>query len=463
MTIFKFLTERPNFIITETGTQHYSFGQAELFGEKDFLMWDSMMTEREPGDLDLYNKQAMINGERVPIIFTHSINDLSKETNGLIWHGDVLTGADFCPLTTGLAQAETLPLATRFQRCELTVSELCADKNNPNKYDAYCWVPRSDFEPKTPQSEKFSSQVGWHPGNRYHQYESRKAAMTILHGFKAALQTWEEGMKEKGFPLKESYWHVGETYKLVQDTLKSYISGDGKNNTVCEKRMEPLGLSKACRIPLHGMAEFTPINLGEANSIHAHMKEAPNGWVPKPLEESYSGFDLLPLSWKIPANEVDVHAIAIATTYKNPQIDHKWYDEGDDNGDDEVDAEDSRRLKSGDTNYNTAVEDKLDSYKKNKRSLRKLSEDEVVPGLGWGIFSTTESEVTGYCDGSSVSFNCHRASTQNCLLSGHNDGRNTITGDGLSGWLVVQIPKLKEGLIFIRQEVSKDPLKIRSW
>ncbi len=48
---------------------------------------------------------------------------------------------------------------------------------------------------------------------------------------------------------------------------------------------------------------------------------------------------------------------------------------------------------------------------------------------------------------------CKRSKGDTCLLYGHNDGRIGIMGDGLSGWLVVTLPELKEGLVFARMEV----------
>lgn len=441
----------------DVGTIHYSMGQAELYGETDFLMWDSMMTEKNPGDLDLFNKQAIINGERVPIIFTHSINSLKTETNDNIWYGDIIPGEGFIPLTTGIDQALTMPLATRYLRCDPQVEELCASRGNPNKYDAHCWVPRSDYSPVANPNTTFKSQASWHPGNRFHQAESRKAALTILHGLKNALQLWEEGMQNDGFPLKESYWHIGDTYKSVQDNLVSYMNGTGMGKSLCETRLETIGLARACRSGLHGMTQFTPINLSSSNSISAHMKAAPNGYVPKPSNAAYSEVNLLPLSWKIPAEEVDVHAIAIASTYKSPHIDHSRSGEDDK----EEDVERRRRLRNNKMIVHKSSEtEKNNQVTTNEQSPRTLSSNEVVPGLGWGIF-TADDEITGYCDGSANSFDCKRASNNHCLLSGHNDGRSTISGDGLSGWLVIQIPNLKEGLVFARLEVSKVQLLVQ--
>ena len=73
------------------GTLHFSLGAATLYGETDFLVWDRSMTKKDRGSKDLFNKQALLSRERVPIIFTDTINDLEKETSGTILHGNMLS------------------------------------------------------------------------------------------------------------------------------------------------------------------------------------------------------------------------------------------------------------------------------------------------------------------------------------------------------------------------------------
>jgi len=434
------------------GTLHFSMGQAELYGEKDFLQWDSSMTEKAGGPKDIFSKQALMNGERVPILFQSFTGNLNEETNGTAWLGDVIAGTnlELLPLTTGIEQAETLPLAARYQRCDLPVKQMCGDKGNKNKFDATCWVPRSDYEVEK-VSANFPGQASWHPGNRYHQFESRKIALTILAGMKNALKVWEDGIDgDDGFPLKESYWHVGEEYKTVQNNLKSFINGEGKDTSLCEKFLAPINMTKACRTVMHGMTEFTPKNLGAANSIHAHLKASPNGYTPELLgEKAYSGVDILPLNWKIPSTEVDVHAIAIASTYSAPFFDHSLADNDDDDNEEE-DVENSRRRLRSEDRFVAKTND-IEVVKGNDDS-RQISSDEVVPGYGWVVDET--NPITGYCDGSSNSYDCHRSNDNNefCLLRGHNDGRSTLSGNALSGWLVIQIPKVKEGLIYMKPE-----------
>lgn len=41
-------------------------------------------------------------------------------------------------------------------------------------------------------------------------------------------------------------------------------------------------------------------------------------------------------------------------------------------------------------------------------------------------------------------------------MSGHNDGRGTMKGDGLSGWLVLQLKDVTEGIVMARMEKWHD-------
>ena len=405
------------------------------------------MTERGHGTIDLFYKQALISGERVPIIFAFDTFNLDEEMKETIYHGKFMRGKDMLPLTTDILQAESLPLATRYMSCDLAASELCSEKDYENKYDSHCWVPRSDFEPEVEQQTVLSSQAAWHPGFRHHRFESRKYALTILHGFKSALKIWEDGIEESGFPLKESYWHIGDKYKTFQDNLMTYFNGRNKGKSVCEVHFGKVGLDRACRTVMHGMSEYTPINLSDSNSISAHLTSSFNREMPSQhVEESYSGLDLLPTSWKIPNNEVDVHAIAIATTYENPNLSHIGTDE----------AGIARMMKRSQINFevdeNTDEKRKYtDSSTTDIMTRRNLSSNVEVNlnDEGW----KKREEVVGYCDGSSMSYNCIRSKTNPCLLSGHNDAHSLLTGNGLSGWLIVNIPTMIEGLIIARMEV----------
>ena len=64
-----------------------------------------------------------------------------------------------------------------------------------------------------------------------------------------------------------------------------------------------------------------------------------------------------------------------------------------------------------------------------------------------------------FCNGSLDSW-CGRGNKSECLLSGHNDGRNGLLFDGYSGWIVLNIPDLKHGVIALRLETWHQPEKV---
>jgi hypothetical protein len=282
--------------------------------------------------------------------------------------------------------------------------------------------------------------------------------MLMLRALEETFNLWELGIQSDGFPLNESYWHIGETYTDSRTKLSNYLNNDGYNTTACEKRwggnptVEGMGLDRACRTALKGMSEFTPINRGYHNSISKHTKAAPNGYKPHVISKAlYEGVDILPPFWKVPEGHVDVHAIAIASTYAAPELDNVWVDDND--NDDAEEAESSRRMLRKAATERLAVDDVSESTESDGAGdKRYLKGDEVVPGQGWMISSTASKEVTGYCDGSPMCSDCKRSINRDCLLSGQNDARSQVSGDGLSGWLVVNVPDVKEGLIFARLE-----------
>ena len=68
--------------------------------------------------------------------------------------------------------------------------------------------------------------------------------------------------------------------------------------------------------------------------------------------------------------------------------------------------------------------------------------------LGKGIGLETKSGDL-FCDGTVTSF-CGRGENDDCMLYGHNDGRNGIGFDGYSGWIVLNLPDVKHGYIAVK-------------
>lgn len=431
------------------GTLHFGFASGYTYGEKDYIRWDSGMTEGRDGkNIELFHKQAILGGERVPIISTVNPMNLEKESNGTFWWGAMNDLPTFVPLTTGLDQVETLPLAAQYLKCADDVQELCGSKGNPNKYHSVCWEPRSDYTPVKAQANAAGGAASWHPGDRYHRMISRQDVFLFLKAFDKAFELWEEGIEKDGFPLKETYWHVGDEYKNVQSKLSEYLNGEGRGESVCEKALQEQGLDKACLIPMKAMTEWTPGN--PAQQIRRYAKSAKNGYkIEWPISEVYQGIDILPLSWKIPSDQVDLHAIAIVTTSKAPQYDFEWTEGPSTEEEEEESPSNSRRyLRNAIETTNIHLVKESTDQNVGMEDDRTLATDTVVPGVGWGILSLG---AVGFCDGSAQSI-CYRNSDMSCLLQGSNDSHNNVVGNALSGWLVINLPKVSEGFVFMKLE-----------
>ena len=445
------------------GTLHFSLAGKYIYGEADVMLWDSGMTEKG-GPVDFYNKQAVLAGARMPILFTAQRFKLMEETDGGAWVGDFMVNTKSLPVTKDEVQVEELPYAVRF----MNVAEKRLANNE--KFNAICWEDRSDFTPDKPQSTKVGSQVGWHPGFRYHQWEGRILALVLLEGLKLAMDQWEEGIANDGFPLAEKYWHVGEIYEEVREKLRTHVNTekeDGSARSTCEGLLP--GLPRICRVAMQGYGMWTP-RLMNRNFLDL-VKEAPNGYKPTYSEKiEYEGFDILPIVQAIPDGHIDVHAIAIATTNPAPDLNQDWMDDDTFNNSTNTNSTDLptrrwlrsaseaawRKAREGVTHKQElmpiSVHDKATEAENlvgETRSLEASKKEEIIPGRGWEMEGWMHTN--GYCDGSSMS-TCGRNPGSTCLALGHNDQHLGLSGNSLSGWLVFTVPKVKEGIILVRME-----------
>ena len=466
-----------NMAMGGVGTLQFSMAGKALYGEADVMLWDSGMTEGG-GTVDFFNKQAILAGERMPVLLTSQRFDVMKETKGEAWIGDFRVDTGILPLTVDEVQANDVPYAARYMH---TDEPRLAGME---KYNAVCWEPRSDFTPLKDQDQKFGSQVGWHPGFRYHQYEGRLLTLVLLEGLKRALGLWEEGMAKDGFPLAEKYWHVGEAYHGVRELLRTHVNTekeDGSPRSACET-FKP-EVPRICRVAMEGYGMWTP-RVGTRNFLDV-VKEAPNGFKPTYQEKmAYQGFDILPIVQKIPDGEVDVHAIAIATTNPPPDLNHEWIDD-DDESSNPLNASQPepptrrwlrsateatlRRSRGGMIDSSGSKlplslgirTEKVEPVRSNRR-LDSATGEEIIPGRGWELSGWVHTN--GFCDGSSMS-TCSRAPSSTCLASGHNDQHLELAGNSLSGWLVLTLPRVKEGIVLVRMEwwCSVIPTITKGW
>jgi hypothetical protein len=72
-------------------------------------------------------------------------------------------------------------------------------------------------------------------------------------------------------------------------------------------------------------------------------------------------------------------------------------------------------------------------------------EDIITPGKGWNVWG----EPPGFCDGT-YNATCGLYTKSECAMYGHHDGRGAVIGNESSGWLVMTLKDLKEGVIVLK-------------
>jgi len=416
------------------GTLHSSLGGSSIYGERDILIWDSSMTEKDAGAVDMFCRQALMSGDRVPIILGAEIcTNLRKvlEGAGGFWTGSMTNVQDFFPYSDEADDINNLPYHTQGLQCK-NDQDLCKEY----KYNSKCWIDRTDFSPEKKQNEKPGGQANWHPGWRTHTWLSRRWSLLVLHALETALTTWKEEISSTGQPLADHHWHVGDRYDKIRAAVKEYRTDN--SNGVCEDIFD--FIPRVCKLSMTAATEFTPRADFEGSSIRKLLVPAPNGYIPHLLESDvhslYNGPDLLQPETKIPDGTIDVHAIAIASVGESKLTrrlnGHKKLSK---------DGRDRQILRG------MNLESNLVGVNSIRRSLSS-----IVPGQGWALMG----HPSGFCDGSAQS-ECGRGRDSNCLMYGHNDGRGGIFGDSHSGWLVMRLNGVREGIILARIETWHHP------
>jgi hypothetical protein len=196
------------------GTIQNAMAMGSLYGnEIDFCMWDSGMTESSSAHYDVFARQALISGNRVPVLWG-GLRDVlhSLHTQADVDIGSIGSGMKGIPVTVSEEQAVSVPYAARYLNCEHEMKDVCEE----NKYNAVCWVDRPDVLPPISQDKFVGGRAGWHPGFRTHQLEGRILAFTVLTALQEALQQWKDA---EDYALSDSDWHVTEYYQNIRSKL----------------------------------------------------------------------------------------------------------------------------------------------------------------------------------------------------------------------------------------------------
>ena len=164
------------------------------------------MTEPNPEHVDIFYRQALLAGNRIPVIWGgpfELLKMLHEEADVDV--GNWGTAMDGITEVESLEQAKELPWAARFLKCKPEVENLC--KEEP-RFCAKCWIDRKDnITPETNQLDKPKGQVGWHPGWRVHQLMGRNLAFGILEALQAAVNIWSEGVMGASLVLLPDFFY----------------------------------------------------------------------------------------------------------------------------------------------------------------------------------------------------------------------------------------------------------------
>jgi hypothetical protein len=129
--------------------------------------------------------------------------------------------------------------------------------------------------------------------------------------------------------------------------------------------------------------------------------------------------------------------------YAGPDVHNECFDVQP--GDVDVVAVASNRRHLSDPTHSAPVSEHLPPVERFDGTTRDLDLEAIVPGSGWQL----KDEYPGDCDGTYDAI-CGRHRTHQCPLIGHHDSRGFLVGNEFSGWLVMEVPEVKEGIILLK-------------
>jgi hypothetical protein len=409
------------------GTMHNVIGAGSLYGsEIDLLLWDSGMTESHPAHIDLFTRQGLIGGNRVPIIWGGNFEVLAAlHENADVDVGEFGSGTDGIQTVMDETQALSVPYAARYMICDHDRQDLC---DNEPRFCATCWLPRDDIPNPNEVFDvidpKPGSQVKWHPGWRKHQLIGRVLAFAVLDALQVAIQIFSDGTMG-GPPLDDEYWHVTDYYNNIRTKIMNLEPSIGH----CHEIGWALP-SRICNTPMQARSMYTPRANADETSLTTVIKPAPpDNYVPRNTNvQLYDGPDTHNPCDDLPLDAVDVYAIVSG---RRRNRDRKL-----------LDPSRISLTRENDT-FSNSMTPAVDVMNESRRYL--ADDGETVPGQGWEVYD----EPPGKCDGEYDSY-CRRHKADTCPALGHHDARGMILGNEYSGWLVMTLPNVKAGIIVMK-------------
>lgn len=409
------------------GTVHSSLGSSSIYGDQvDLLIWDSGMTENpNPDHVELFMRQGLIGSKRIPVVWGGHFNILRHLHNEAdVDVGEFGWGMDGITEITSEEQAEQLPFAARYLKCANDVQEICSSQP---RFCAHCWIDRDDgVKPDMSQLDKPKGQVKWHPGWRQHQLQGRVLAFSVIEALQVAVTLYSEETMG-GQPLADEHWHVTDYYENIRSKLK-----DLKEGNQCEKISEKLP-KRICTTPMKAFTQYTPRANFHETALNSIVQATPDGYTPQNRKVAlYEGPDMHNTCYDTPSDVVDVFAVVSGrrrTRHLEEVADYR--------------TEAPSQIQPD--SFSVIAENDENSTTGNLVEERQRQLQDIQPGKGWEVWG----EPQGECDGT---FNnaCGRSKDNDCVLIGHHDGRGAIVGNEFSGWIVMNVPKVTNGLILIK-------------
>lgn len=411
----------------EASTIVSSLGGSSIYGEADIL-WYTGPAE-SVGAMDLLQRQAIMSGQRVPLLLTPLA---SQEMRDAAWIGNIQPGTDVCS-SSEQKQLE----GCRYLNCPVF--------QNCKKFRSKCWVSRTNVTDPDGQRETLeSSSVTY----AEHKLAGRKLTLMVLQALEEALNQWNHQLVEKQNPppLHTDHWHVTSAYREVRSKVQS------TSGIKCRVMLEAIDPG-ICNYHMHALTEWTPRanhHLRLKNIIEREtLSDNSNQYAPL-----YGGVDLRPLDWKLPAEAVDVHMIAIATNATLHEIEDEYDVAG--CAADVVMDDDSPVFEHNGRVLRAPVQ--TGRQQENiSRSILQVSGNREMIQLAKKKW-TIHNAPLGYCDGSAQSM-CNRAVGNDCLLANINHYKAMVVGHSESGWLeFARIPKLEQGILLLRFDRANSAL-----
>jgi hypothetical protein len=414
------------------GTMHNVLGAGSLYGsEIDLLLWDSGMTEPSPVHIDLFIRQGLIGGNRVPVIWGGNFEVFAAlHEKADVDVGEFGSGTDGIPVLTDESQALTMPYAARYMKCDHDRQDVC---DREPRFCATCWIARDDVPNPDEVFDKIDpkpgSQVKWHPGWRKHQLVGRVLAFAVLDALQVAIQIFSDGTMS-GPPLDDDYWHVTDYYNNIRTKIMNLDPSIGH----CYEIGWALP-SRVCNTPMQARSLYTPrANVYETSLTTVIKPAPPDNYVPQNMNEQlYLGPDAHNPCDDLPEGAVDVYAIVSGRRRRDRKLN---------DGPNPVMMIENDVLRVPGVTNNVTIT-AIDVLDESRRYL--ADETEIIPGQGWEVYD----EPPGKCDGEYDSY-CRRHKADSCPALGHHDARGMILGNEYSGWLVMTLPNVKAGIIVMK-------------